>query len=505
MTIWGIKVDKFDQTTLKKTEDNRFYDLTDEDIKNLRTFMLKLPPQPSPKLKILEGLKAGIPIEYLIETKILTPDNLFIYGLDDDVVNYAYDYMKYKGLIESSLDVDEYKKIINTEVVEENEKEQSEILSEEETEIKPETDTEPSTTNKEEIEEITREELAESIRNQLIEEINKELQITFADDIEKLRSQIATLEAISKEKDEQINLLKENERIITEQNESYQNRIKLLTAECNKYKSEINELKKVIFELRKVETIYNSIKDEYEELKQFKFNSDKIIQELKANYEKEIEEYKTLSETYKTSFEELKSMIDRLKESEDVNVYSSHTGTSIPTFYFRVVKKPKYFNSMLKYLRQSLTYYNKKHLFIVFKRVTGIEKGMWADWKFISDLAEDEIVDEVLVDRLDKYNALRLERLISDGKFDVIVALDYYLEDLPLIVGYEVVDICVVEKSEDFNLLSIEGDIDILSEDADSIVDLSYSEKMEKFSNEVIKMHFYRSRLEKLFKKAGVL
>lgn len=517
VVMWGVNnVEHFDIAKLGKTEDGRFVLIDKNTSDILKQIMVKLPPQTSHSKRVKEALKVGVPIEYMVETGIITADNVYELDVDIDTLNYICDYMEYKGIIVD--DKDDFLDEDLSDVEEANDcvEEETNDLIEEETNVYVEEDKENCGDLKKDLiedeiknrdEELennfkkgTENENTESISLGLIrDEIKKELETEHNIEISKLEADIDKLNAAIKIRDDKIKIYEEKEDFFNSQNESNLQRMRDLNNNLRDVKKELGELKRENFKLKEIESKYLSIKDEYAELKEFKKNNDEVIANMKKNYEDKINEFRGLAETYERSFLELKEMMEELREVDGVEESNYPSRVEIPVMYFKMVDIPKYFYSMTRYLGEILKMYDKNYMYIVLKNLNSLEKHLWEGWDRLDNVEDGYSGDKLLVDKMGKIESLKLEGILRNCNKDIVIVFDYIVDDFSLIVGANVDEYVVLKDIKQKEVLGIEGDV--ITGDKDSVIDITYDPNMRKISNELVKVQFYKNRLDKLLKE----
>ena len=336
--------------------------------------------------------------------------------------------------------------------------------------------------------------LTESQLNAKLKNVKDTLNAKLKNVEDKLNKEIKKLTELLQIKEESIELLEQRIYSYEEQAKKAVETIKNLKKEIQKLNINLTDEINKNNEIKKYKDLYLSIIDEYNELKEYKQNTDNKIEELKDYYELKIEEYKKLKERAEQANKELERNFDDfyVTDSSD-KTFSIHINK--PVIYYKILGEPKYFYSMLRYLYMVLKVKYKKVLTIAFKNINDFDYS-WEDWwQTTEDVSYIEKYDnKLLLQKLNYDNKNLLEGLITE--YNVILVIDYLMNKTDFIIGDKVFKYNVVRDKKHAEVLNVDGDI--ISEDEGV---LKYSEDMSKYTNKKVKMAFYEERLSELLHK----
>ena len=165
--------------------------------------------------------------------------------------------------------------------------------------------------------------------------------------------EVKTLKEVIKLKDKQLLDSKNRYELMRDQNRN-------LTTALKISKDKFTDVNETLFKtneenrrLRIIQDKYNSIKDEYIELKQFKIDQDIILDSVKTKYEMKLQEYKNMVKVSEESFKELQESFNEFYEGSNTNQNTKHVVDIItPTVYLKIIDEPRYLKSFIRYLRR---------------------------------------------------------------------------------------------------------------------------------------------------------
>lgn len=313
----------------------------------------------------------------------------------------------------------------------------------------------------------------------------------------KFREEKEKLEELVCLKDKQIKSLEEQLGMSLDQVSNLRKSLKEAREELRGVAVELEGISEENTQLKEVKILYETIIDDYKELKNLEENYDELVKNIKDECEVRVDEYRKIAENAERSFRELKKSFDDYFESMESGVDIDFTVvTKAPVLYFRIIREPRYFYSMLKYLRVMLKSMGKKVLLLAVKDVGYYCLPYFDDWVEIDEIEEEvDLInsdDKVYVKDVSKKESLKLESLL--GKYDFIIVLDYMLREKAVVRGVKTEEVFVIKDNRQRKDL-MEGN-KVLSEDAEeSFIDISHNEKMAEFTNEKVKELYYRKRI----------
>jgi len=518
----------------KENIENQYLELTDEEIRDYRIKYLKLPPTTYARERVKQGIESGIPLEFFVDTGIVTEKNLYELDFESEFLKKFLDYIRFKNndevqeeYVEVDTEIYEEKNedvaetAENTGEIEETEQVSSEIDEEDKTEEKSdsadvvaraieelgkeiniEKDKTKDVQDKEENYVEKHKEVAnkEAVFRQedidlLREELNHSHRVKIKSLEDKFKKEIELLEKDLATKTDHIRALENKINSLIENNNGTLNRLSELRKEVAGYMEEISALNSEIYNLKNIKAKYDSIKDDYIKYKEFYETNSQVIRDMEDRHNKEISEYIERVNKAEKAYEEIQKVFHEFytEGTQEIAYYTSSTSKNM--IYFRMFGEPKYFYTMCRYLRQIIKNKDLRLLTVVFKEVNRFESKLWEDWIDLKDIdsVKDTVNydDKVITGRMDRVKSAKLDGLLEN--YDFVIVLDFILDEKLQIDSPKIEVINVLKNNKQKDYLDISGKI--VSEDDHEVIDLSHDETMTRITNERVKLLFYSKRL----------
>jgi len=518
----------------KENIENQYLELTDEEIRDYRIKYLKLPPTTYARERVKQGIESGIPLEFFVDTGIVTEKNLYELDFESEFLKKFLDYIRFKNndevqeeYVEVDTEIYEEKNedvaetAENTGEIEETEQVSSKIDEEDKTEDKSDSDDvvaraieelgkeinieKDKTKDVQDKEENYVEKHKEVVNKEAVfrqedidllrEELNHSHRVKIKSLEDKFKKEIELLEKDLATKTDHIRALENKINSLIENNNGTLNRLSELRKEVAGYMEEISALNSEIYNLKNIKAKYDSIKDDYIKYKEFYETHSQVIRDMEDRHNKEISEYIERVNKAEKAYEEIQKLFHEFytEGTQEIAYYTSSTSKN--TIYFRMFGEPKYFYTMCRYLRQIIKNKDLRLLTVVFKEVNRFESKLWEDWIDLKDIdsVKDTVNydDKVITGRMDRVKSAKLDGLLEN--YDFVIVLDFILDEKLQIDSPKIEVINVLKNNKQKDYLDISGKI--VSEDDHEVIDLSHDETMTRITNERVKLLFYSKRL----------